>query len=288
MCADIPPEHSSASCSSADLASPEPRPQVLLVDDEKTLLQALRRMLSSEGYRVATAENAKIAIDLARDTEFDVIVSDIMMPGMNGLDLLRRVREHDLDVPVVLMTAVPDLETAMAAVELGAFRYLAKPVEMGELFRVVERAVGFHRMATLKRQALDLVGDAGKRASDIAGLEATFAGGIDLLWIAYQPIVCWSAKDIFGFEALLRTGEPSIPHPGEFFNIAERLGKVLELGRAIRRTAASAAASAPASTNLFVNLHPQDLLDSDLYAADGSLAPIVRIPPIVITSSAAS
>lgn len=156
---------------------------------------------------------------------FEVVVSDIPMPEMDGLALLRAIREHDLDVPVALMTGSPALETAIKAVEHGAFRYLVKPVEKEALLGVVREAATLRRLARLKREALEIVGASGKRLGDRAALEARFDVAARL-WPAFQPVVQWSARRIVAYEALVRSGEPALPSPADLFDAAERLGRV--------------------------------------------------------------
>src|SRR5438105_906465 len=93
--------------------------QVLVVDDEPALLRAYVRWLESAGHAVASAGDGASAAKMVAEKTFDVVVSDIAMPGMDGLQLLRAVRAHDLDVPVILVTGTPAVETAIKAVELG-------------------------------------------------------------------------------------------------------------------------------------------------------------------------
>ena len=95
---------------------------VLLVDDEQSIARAYARTLGAAGFAVEIAFDGKTAAAAARERHFDVIVSDIAMPELNGLELLRSVREHDLDVPFVLMTGGPAVESAVRAVEYGALR----------------------------------------------------------------------------------------------------------------------------------------------------------------------
>lgn len=109
-------------------------PRILLVDDEPAMLELYRAILSECGDRIETALSGPEAIEKVRERSFDTVVSDIRMPGMSGLDLFRAIREIDPYVPVVLITAGPTLETAIEAVELGALRYLVKPLE-GNLLR---------------------------------------------------------------------------------------------------------------------------------------------------------
>ncbi len=94
--------------------------------------RALTRSLTKAGYVVTTASDGKIASEILKGATFDVVLSDISMPGMTGLDLLRRVRDFDLDIPVLLMTGAPDVRSAVEALEHGALRYLTKPLD-GEI-----------------------------------------------------------------------------------------------------------------------------------------------------------
>ena len=97
-----------------------PRASILVVDDEPMLLRGYTRLLRAAGYEVDTAGDGREANELVGRKDFDVIVSDIAMPGMTGVELLRAIREHDADVPVVLVTGSPTLETAVPALEFGA------------------------------------------------------------------------------------------------------------------------------------------------------------------------
>jgi EAL domain-containing protein (putative c-di-GMP-specific phosphodiesterase class I) len=252
---------------------------VLVVDDDMSILRLYKRCLGRVSYSVDLASSGIQAIELVKRGEYDTIVSDISMPGMDGLQLLRAIRGHDLDVPVVLVTGEPALATAMSAMEYGAFRYLAKPFELDNLTSVVDSAVLVGRMAKLRRRALDLYGDPDKQIGDRAGLEASFERALRGLWLAFQPIVTWTTRTVYGFEALLRTSEPTLPHPGAMIDAAERLQRQTDLGRAIRRAAATAFANAPSDVLLFVNLHPHDLRDDELLH---DMAPLSKIASRVV------
>jgi len=246
--------------------------RVLIVDDDAEQLRACARVLTATGHEVATASDGGTAVALIERGAFDVIVSDIMMPRMDGLRLLREARKMDLDVPVVLMTAGPSLETAMKAIDYGALRYLSKPVDASVLKATVSEAVRLHHLALLKRQGLELLGKNNKALGDLVGLEVCFARAIEQLWMAYQPIVDWPRRSVIAYEALVRTREPTLPHPGALFDAAARLGRLDDLGRRIRDAVAVSISEAPRGVDLFVNLHTHDLLDERLYAPDVGLS----------------
>ena len=206
---------------------------VLVVDDEVELGNALARVLEANLYRTQVVSNGHAAVDAIRQEPFDVILSDIQMPAMTGVDLLRIVRAYDLDVPVILMTGTPSIETAMEAVSLGALQYIAKPVSDDVLLNAVERASppASHGLDEAQR-ALALAGEYMTQVGDHAGLEARFDNALDTMWIAFQPIFDPVKGRVFGYEALMRASEPSLPHPGAILDAAERLGRLHDLGPA--------------------------------------------------------
>jgi EAL domain-containing protein (putative c-di-GMP-specific phosphodiesterase class I)/ActR/RegA family two-component response regulator len=261
--------------------------RLLLVDDDPAILTAYGAALARHGVAVETACNGREAAERVRAGAFDVIVSDISMPEMTGIEFLKSVRAHDLDVPVILMTGDPGLDSVVRAVEYGAFRYLTKPVAGKELWESVLRAGRLHKMAKLKREALELPGRDGMRLGERAALDIRFSWGMNLMWMAFQPIVGWRERRIYGYEALLRSDEPLMKNPADMLDAAERLGRLHELGRAIRAKAAAAApALEPASVKLFVNLHSADLNDEDLYSADAPLSKIAHRVVLEVTERA--
>jgi EAL domain-containing protein (putative c-di-GMP-specific phosphodiesterase class I) len=243
--------------------SDTPRPtRLLLAEDDELLRRVFARAFRAEGFEVEVAADGEAALALLKDQRFDAILTDISMPRLSGIDLLRAVREHDSDVPIVLMTGGPELATALQAIEHGAFRYLVKPVELSELKSIVRRAASFHRLAQLKREALAVLGENAALKDDRASLERTFERALQGLWMAFQPIVNWPERSVFGFEALVRTSEPALARPPDLIGAAERLRRLPDLGRAIRN--AVAARIGASSGSVFVNLHAADLLDEHL------------------------
>src|SRR5579871_4887029 len=239
---------------------------VLVVDDDPVLARTTERLLSKEGHRVTTLLGAREAIAAARATRFDVIVSDVSMPDIDGKALLRAIRAADLDVPFVFMTGQPELQGAIEAVEYGAFRYLIKPVPPGELREVVKRAIHWHRLALVRREAARSLD--GRTIADRAGLDARFESALTSLWIATQPIVSCAHGTVLAYEALVRTEEPSLRTPPDLL-------------------AAALLPAAPDSALLFVNLHPSDLEDDELCAPDGALTPFARRVVLEVTERTA-
>ena len=262
------------------------KPRALVVDDDEAVLRLHARILEKAGYDVDTALDGAAAVRALTSSSFDVIFTDIDMPGMTGLELLERVRGFDLDVPVVMITGIPSVDTAINAMEQGALRYFVKPVAPQALVKVAGDAVLLHRIATAKRQALDLAGGVDRFVGDRAGLGASFDRAVDSLYMVFQPIVACSARTVYAYEALLRSREPSLPHPGAVLDAAERLGRVHELGRLIRAKATSAGERLPDGVLLFLNLHPSDLLDEELFRPDSALAALASRVVLEITERA--
>jgi len=265
--------------------TPPPDVRLLLVDDDPAIVRVYERALARSGATVETACNGREAAERVSRCAFDVIVSDIAMPEMTGLAFLKAVRAHDLDVPVILITGEPSLESAIHAVEYGAFRYLSKPVVLQELWETVLRAGRLHKLAKLKREALDL-GRGATRLGERAALETRFSRGVERMWMAFQPILRWSERRAFGYEALLRSDDPLMSNPAEMLDAAERLDQLHMLGRNVRSRVADAAPRAPAGAKLFVNLHSADLNDEDLYSFSSPLSRIAARVVLEVTERA--
>lgn len=253
------------------------RGRVLVVDDDEAVRLALSSILDAVGFTVEAAGGGREGLALIAVRGFDAVVSDIRMPDMDGLRLLKSIRERDLDLPVVLLTGGPDVETAAWAVEYGAYRYLLKPVPARELAATLERAVNLGRVARWKREALGHVGVDDLALGDLATLEGRFARALASLWLAGQPIVRASDGSVFATEILVRSHEPRLETPAALFAAAERLALQEDLGRAIRALAARI--FLPPHTLLFVNISPTDLLSEDLVYGT---APLTRRAATVV------
>jgi EAL domain-containing protein (putative c-di-GMP-specific phosphodiesterase class I) len=259
--------------------------RVLLVDDDAAVRNALRRVLEHRGYRVISCSGGAEALERLAGGGYDAMVSDVRMPGMSGLSLLRAVREYDLDLPVILVTGNPDLMSASEAVAYGAFQYLLKPIESERLGQVIERAAAVGRQARVKREYVEELGSATFRVANRAGIVATLERALGSLWIAYQPIFDAKKQTLFAYEALLRSSEPELPNPQAVLKAAERIERLPELGEAVRRLAAQGVA-AGGDALFFVNLHSEDLLDESLYEPGAPLTPFASRVVLEITERA--
>jgi EAL domain-containing protein (putative c-di-GMP-specific phosphodiesterase class I) len=259
--------------------------KVLLVDDDDAVRRAFKRVLESRGYQVFACRSGSEALERLASGGYDAMVSDVRMPGMSGLKLLRAVREHDLDLPVILVTGNPDLGSATEAVEYGAFQYLIKPVENDKLGEAVERAAKVGRMARVKREYVEEFGSGTFRVGDRAGISTIFERALGSLWVAYQPIVYASDFSLFAHEVLMRSDEPDLPHPGAVLKAAERLDRVNSVGETVRQLA-SAGLDLDEDGVLFVNLHPEDLKDESLYQPNAPLTPYAHRVVLEITERA--
>src|SRR5436190_23351222 len=113
---------------------------VLVVDDEPSNLTSLRKIFERENMRVLTAEGAKDAVDLARKHRIEGVLTDLMMPGSNGVELMRAMKEVSPDTEVVLMTAYGTVETAVQAMREGAYDFVEKPLKRMSIVKSVEKA----------------------------------------------------------------------------------------------------------------------------------------------------
>jgi CheY-like chemotaxis protein len=120
---------------------------LLLIDDDDVVLQSLGRLLESQGYQVEKARNGFEAIEKAQNQAFDLVVSDIRMPGMDGIELIKKLRELNQEmrrktIPEILITGYTDENTYLQALKLEVTAYLYKPFDMNEFLAVVRKRMG--------------------------------------------------------------------------------------------------------------------------------------------------
>lgn len=244
------------------------RPRVLVVDDEPGLAAAHARHLRDVASGVVVATDGGEALAKLEREAFDVVVSDIRMPNMSGTELLREVRARDLDLPVIFLTGDPSLETATLAVELGAFRYLSKPIAAETLRAVVVEAARVRALARTRSGVLAR-----------AELERALRSAIARLRMVYQPIVSVATQRTVAYEALMRSNEPALPNPPALLDAAEKLGALHVLGRHVRNLVSADLDGCETPPRVFVNLHSSDLADPHLF---DRTSPLARHAPRIV------
>lgn len=114
-------------------------PKILIVDDEARILLLLQSLLKANGYDVVTAKDGNSALDAVKSDTFDLVITDLRMSPMDGLELFKEIKKLQPDLPVILLTAYASVETAIEALKNGAFDYLSKPFKVDEMLDIVKR-----------------------------------------------------------------------------------------------------------------------------------------------------
>jgi len=259
--------------------SPNPKrrsddgPHILVVEDDAAQARALCRLLRARGHRPVVVADVAAASAALLDRSFDLVVADVRLPDGTGLEVLAHAHTRDPGLPVVIMTAAPTVETATEALENGALRYLTKPVVIDELCHVIASGLRFRSADHSDSWAAVHRAERQARQLDEA---------LARLYLVYQPVVSWADRAVHAYEALLRRGG-ELASPAQIITTAERLGRIAELGRAVRARAAADAAQLPAGVELFINLHPLELRDPELYDPDAPLSAIAHRVVLEIT-----
>jgi len=140
--------------------------RIIVIDDDSSIRWVLNKALTGAGLEIDVFETADAALSAIQKEEPAVIVTDIRMPGMDGLELLKRIGDLYSDVPVIIMTAHSDLDSAVAAFKGGAFEYLPKPFDIDEAVALVNRAVEVRKkkagstQKTESRADMEIIGKA--------------------------------------------------------------------------------------------------------------------------------
>lgn len=138
---------------------------ILIVDDEPNYLIILSELLRDEGFEVFTAPDGKQGLQIVEEVDLDLVITDMQMPGMNGLQLLDRIKEKNSHLPVIMITAFAEVEKAVAVMQAGAFNYLAKPFSNDELLVNINKAVAHYSLiqenSRLRKDMLSRTGFSG-------------------------------------------------------------------------------------------------------------------------------
>jgi EAL domain-containing protein (putative c-di-GMP-specific phosphodiesterase class I) len=240
------------------------RGTILVVDDDNDVRFVVAGGLRQAGFRVEEAETGEVALQRLTEGATDAVISDISMPGLSGVEMLRMIRARDLDIPVVLLTGRPSLESAIDAVEGGALRYLRKPAATAEIVETMDQAVRMGRLARWRRDALAITRPRSQFVGDRASMEMAFHEALQGLWLAAQPIVGARDGKVFGVELLARSVSTRFTSVTMLVDAAEKLGQVITFGRRVRQIAANVLV--PQEQAVFLNLHSLEFADEELYS----------------------
>ena len=314
---------------------------VLLIEDDAPLARSLIRMMNAEGYQVVHANSGSAAVDKVMSRSFDAVISDLNLPGASGVDVLNVVRAYDPDVPLVLMTGCPTVDTAIEACSLGVLEYLVKPTPREQLVRVLGRATEARRSALVRREAAALesaqaatasaetvrpaaslvaaavaagtptmpapsvdtdrdaksvlasadtiaalpaasaerlvpTSNARAASSASAAVRAAYERAMATLAVDLEPIVDGKTKKLIGYAARMLSTEETLATETTLVAAAEALDVLEQLRRRVRDLAVKAFANCPQDALLFVDVHPTDLRDGDLYSPEPPLARIAE------------
>src|SRR5437588_13042435 len=128
-------------------------PRILIVDDDSGQRSLLDSFLRSQGFGTVPVSSGDRALEVLQDESISMMISDVRMPGMTGLETLRRAREQHSVLPVLLVTAYADIREAVGAMRDGALNYLAKPIDLDELLATVRQATGLSKTVPVKFNA---------------------------------------------------------------------------------------------------------------------------------------
>lgn len=185
----------SSALSNRVIGGPETK-RVLVVDDEETIRLALSKFLRTRGFVTETAESAATAQAMLEREPYSVMLCDIRMPGMSGLDLVPRARELHPDIAVIMLSAVNDVPTATESISVGAMEYLTKPVDLLDLLAAIERVAHRRDLMVEQRNVERLIsGEVERRTADLARDNArTLAAAVDSI---AHLVAMHEAKDPF-------------------------------------------------------------------------------------------
>ena len=154
--------------------------QILVVDDEEAIREVVSTMLESKGYRCTAVSNGRAAQEQVKRATPDLVLSDMIMPEMDGIKLLDWMREYDPEVPVIMVTAIHDISTALEAIRRGAYDYILKPFEKDQLFLGVGRALQHRRLVAENRSyQLKLEQQVEERTAQLSGALAQLEQSYD-------------------------------------------------------------------------------------------------------------
>ena len=263
--------------------------KVLVVDDEVSIRGFLGALLPAAGFHTVVCDSADSALNVVSKTAFDVVLSDICMPGMDGLKFCEILRKSHPDLPVILMTGNPDAASRTQAEELSTVAYLSKPFKNTELVALLEKAANLGRVARFKQRAVDEITQVEIPQIPLCLCDdSDLAEALDSFWLAYEPIISVQTQPpvVIGLEALFRSDHEVLNCPERLLWAAKQHERLSEIGRLVRDCAALEIANRSDGRLLFVNVHPLELLDDALTDRTRPLSRIANRVVLEITERA--
>src|SRR5688500_2223464 len=139
--------------------------RILLVEDDPNIATGLQKVMRAEGYEITTLDRGDIGLERAQEGDFDIVITDLKLPGLDGLELVKRLHEARPKLPIILITAHGSTETAIEATKWGAFDYVPKPFEVEELLDLTAKALQSSRLMSEPVE----MGDANSARTAIVG-----------------------------------------------------------------------------------------------------------------------
>lgn len=213
----------SAPSSSSVTSSP---PRVLVVDDDNGVRDVCVRALRVYGYQVGSAENGHIALAKLRENSYDLVITDLHMPGMGGIRLLQELRKLHVDIDVIVFTAYGTFESAREALRLGAVDYLTKPVELDDLEQTVHRVMEWRRVRQEKQRLSEIVAlyEMSQKFTGTLDTAETVREIVQFLWRRFVPqslSLSLYHPDDRELELLAARGIPASEQPGTRVAVAQ-------------------------------------------------------------------
>ncbi len=184
-------------------------PRILVIDDEQVILDSARRILTAEGFSVATIEDAESGLQILEEQPFDIVISDLMLPGISGIEFLAAAHRQDPNLVVIITTGYSTVDNAVSSLRKGAFEFLPKPFTFDELLGPVQRASRFLDLP-LKVRMQPLASDAADYYSlgiqTWARADADGSWGLGLTELLLQTVKQIESIEFPTAEAELRQG----------------------------------------------------------------------------------
>jgi UDP-3-O-acyl N-acetylglucosamine deacetylase len=189
---------------------------ILVIDDEEGIRETVREILSDEGYRVFDAEDGSKAMDLIRQVHPQVVLLDIWMPEMDGIGLLREIKQSEPDLPVIIISGHGNIHTAVTTAKLGAFEFIEKPLSLDDLLGTVRRALGEPSPAVPQDKIKKSKSGKGRRRTSGVNFGQAAAGTVRQRTLKKSVVICGQ-----GLHSGVKTGvilHPLLPNSGIVFS----------------------------------------------------------------------